>query len=204
MSITFEKQSYSGRFPEIWRGECKILPGGFKPKQDLPVGTVLRRATPIFVNFDDLSAAVCKTAVVLDGGTTTKVRVPKGHYFAKGDTVAKYGASATAVIEIKDVDRSNSAYDVLTLASALTGLTKDDVLVESVAVTSGETTTVKATYVPNMIAGADKTFDGHGLPTIDAAYEAVVLVSSLLFPILPEWLQGVALKDNPNIIFIKQ
>lgn len=204
MSITFEKQSYSGRFPEIWRGECKILPGGFKPKQDLPVGTVLRRATPIFVNFDDLSAAVCKTAVVLDGGTTTKVRVPKGHYFAKGDTVAKHGASATAVIEIKDVDRSNSAYDVLMLASALTGLTKDDVLVESVAVTSGETTTVKATYVPNMIAGADKTFDGHGLPTIDAAYEAVVLVSSLQFPILPEWLQGVALKDNPNIIFIKQ
>lgn len=204
MAITFEKQSYSGRFPEIWRGECKMLPGGFKPKQELPVGTVLRRATPVFVNFDDMSAAVCKTAVVLDGGTTTKVRVPKGHYFAKGDTVAKHGATATTVIEIKDVDRTNSAYDVLTLASALTGLTKDDILVESVAETVGETTTVKAAYTPNMIVGADKSFDGRGLPTIDAAFEAVVLVPSLLFPILPEWLTGVALANNPNIIFIKQ
>lgn len=200
MAITFEQQSFSGRFPEIWRGECKMLPGGFKPKQEMPVGTVVRRATPVFVNFDDMSAAVCKTASVLDGGTTTKVRVPKGHYFAKGDTVAKYGDAATDPVTVSDIDTSNTAYDTLTLSKAITGIAKDDIIIE--AVKDGET--VKAAHEPNMVVGADKHFDGKGLPTIDAAFEAVVLLPSLMFPILPEWLTGVALKLNPNIIFIKQ
>jgi len=200
MAITFEKQSFSGHFPEIWRGECKMLPGGFKPKHELPVGTVLRRATPVFVNFDDMSAAICKTASVLDGGTTTKVRVPKGHYFAKGDSDAKHGDAATDPVTVNDIDKSNSAYDVLTLSKAITGIAKDDIIIEAVK----DGATVKAAYVPNMVVGADKNFDGRGLPTIDAAFEAVVLLPSLMFPILPEWKTGVSLKLNPNIIFIKQ
>jgi hypothetical protein len=203
MAITFEKQSFGGRFPEIWRGECKMLPGGFKPTQEFAPGTVVRRATPVFVNFDEMSATVCKVASVLDGGTTTKVRVPKGHYFTKGDNVFKYGDAAPALVTVNEVDRTNSAYDVLTLSKAITGIAKDDVLVEGKSV-EGETTTVEAVCEPNMVVGADKQFDGKGLPTLDAAFEAVVLYPSLQFPILKEWLQGVALKNNPNIIFIKQ
>lgn len=203
MAITFEKQSFGGRFPEIWRGECKMLPGGFKPTQEFAPGTVVRRATPVFVNFDEKSATVCKVASVLDGGTTTKVRVPKGHYFTKGDNVFKYGAEAPELVTVKEVDRTNSAYDVLTLSKAITDIAKDDVLVEGKSV-EGETQTVKAVCEPNMVVGADKQFDGKGLPTLDAAFEAVVLYPSLQFPILKEWLQGVALKNNPNIIFIKQ
>ena len=200
MAITFEKQSLSGRFPEIWRGECKMLPGGFKPKQELHIGTVLRRATPVYVDFDTMSAAVCKTATVLDGSTTTKLRVAKGHYFTVGDSVAKHNGTATDVVTVKEVDRTNTAYDTITTSAAVTGIAKDDILIE--AVKDGDA--VKAAYTPNMIVGADKQFDGKGLPTIDAAFEAVVLVPSLLFPILPEWLTGVALTNNPNIIFIKQ
>lgn len=203
MAITFEKQSFGGRFPEIWRGECKMLPGGFKPTQEFAHGTVVRRATPVFVNFDEMSATVCKVASVLDGGTTTKVRVPKGHYFTKGDNVFKYGDAAPALVTVNEVDRTNSAYDVLTLSMAITGIAKDDVLVEGKSV-EGETPTVEAVCEPNMVVGADKQFDGKGLPTLDAAFEAVVLYPSLQFPILKEWLQGVALKNNPNIIFIKQ
>lgn len=203
MAITFEKQSFGGRFPEIWRGECKMLPGGFKPTQEFAPGTVVRRATPVFVNFDEMSATVCKVASVLDGGTTTKVRVPKGHYFTKGDNVFKYGDAAPALVTVNEVDRTNSAYDVLSLSKAITGIAKDDVLVEGKSV-EGETQTVKAVCEPNMVVGADKQFDGKGLPTLDAAFEAVVLYPSLQFPILKEWLQGVALKNNPNIIFIKQ
>lgn len=203
MAITFEKQSFGGRFPEIWRGECKMLPGGFKPTQEFAPGTVVRRATPVFVNFDEMSATVCKVASVLDGGTTTKVRVPKGHYFTKGDNVFKYGDAAPALVTVNEVDRTNSAYDVLTLSKAITGIAKDDVLVEGKSV-EGEPQTVKAVCEPNMVVGADKQFDGKGLPTLDAAFEAVVLYPSLQFPILKEWLQGVALKNNPNIIFIKQ
>lgn len=200
MAITFEKQSFSGRFPEIWRGECKMLPGGFKPKQDLPVGTVLRRATPIFVDFEDRSAAICKTASVLDGGTTTKVRVPKGHYFAKGDNVAKYGDTATDPVTVNDIDTSNTTYDTLVLSKAITGIAKDDIIIEAVK----EGSEVKAAYSPNMVVGADRHFEGKGLPTIDAAFQAVVLEPSLLFPVLPEWKTGVGLTLNQNIIFIKQ
>lgn len=199
MAITFERQSFSGRFPEIWRGECKMLPGGFKPTQEFAAGTVVRRATLISVDFDTMSAKVCKVASVLDGGTTTKVRVAKGHYFVKGDKIFKHGD--TTLVTVKDVDRSNTEYDVLTLSAAITDIAKDDIIVEGV---SAGDNSVKAACEPNMIVGADKQFDGKGLPTLDAAFEAVVLIPSLLFPILPEWLQGVALKNNPNIIFIKQ
>lgn len=199
MAITFERQSFSGRFPEIWRGECKMLPGGFKPTQEFAAGTVVRRATLISVDFDTMSAKVCKVASVLDGGTTTKVRVAKGHYFVNGDKIFKHGA--TTLVTVNGVDRSNTEYDVLTLSAAITGIAKDDIIVEGV---SAGDSSVKAACEPNMIVGADKQFDGKGLPTLDAAFEAVVLIPSLLFPILPEWLQGVALKNNPNIIFIKQ
>ena len=59
-------------------------------------------------------------------------------------------------------------------------------------------------YTPNTVNGAVKEFNGKGLPTIDAAYEAVVLYPSLDFPVLPQWLNGFCLKSNPNILFIKQ
>jgi hypothetical protein len=58
-----------------------------------------------------------------------------------------------------------------------------------------------------MVVGAAKEFTGKGLPTIDAAYEAVVLYPSLNFPLLEDWLINpgkVCLKANPNILFIKQ
>ncbi|QCD37163.1 MULTISPECIES: hypothetical protein [Muribaculaceae] len=206
MAIEFKTQQFPGRFPEIWRGECKMLPGGFKPTQEFPVGTVVRRATPLYVDFDTMTAAVCKTATVLNGGTTKEVRVPKGHYFVAGDKIIKLGA--TELGEIDSIDRTNDAYDILKLKAAYTGIQADDVIAEGVAVTEGQgdsaTTTNSVRYSPNNIVGEDKEFTGRGLPTLDAAYEAVVLMPSLLFPMLPEWLTGIALKNNPNIIYIKQ
>ena len=198
MAIEFKTQQIPGRFPEIWRGECKMLPGGFKPVQEFPNGTVVRRATPLYVDFDAMTAAVCKTATVLNGGTTKEVRVPKGHYFVNGDKIIKHGADALG--EIDTIDRSNDAYDILKLKAAYTGIKADDVIAEGIADTEGEaaTTTNRVRYTPNNINGEDKEFTGRGLPTLDAAYEAVVLVPSLLFPMLPEWLTGIAL------IYIKQ
>lgn len=201
MAITFEKQTYSGRFPEIWRGEVKMLPGGFKPKQTMPVGTLLRRGTPVFVDFDERTAAVCKTAKVLEGGTTTKIRVPKGHYFAVGDKIAKHGGEATATVDVKEIDTSNSAYDVITTSAAVTGVKNDDILIEAVV---DESKCVPA-YTPNNIVGADKLFDGKGLPTIDCGYEALVLKNALLFPLLPEWVEnGMCMNTNHSIKFITQ
>lgn len=210
MAIDFKKTQLSGHTPEIWRGECKILPGGFKPVQNFPVGTVLHRGTPIYVDFEAMSAAVCKTAKVLKGGTTTAPRVAKGHYFVAGDVVMKLGVTDKSPI-IKSIDTANAEYDVLTFASAIAGLAEGDILVEAsaAAAAEGDNEAVPAAplYTPNMVVGAVKEFTGKGLPTIDAAYEAVVLYPSLNFPQLEDWLINpgkVCLKANPNILFIKQ
>ena len=210
MAIDFKKTQLSGHTPEIWRGECKILPGGFKPVQNFPVGTVLHRGTPIHVDFEAMSAAVCKTAKVLAGGTTTAPRIAKGHYFVAGDVVMKLGVTDKSLI-IKSIDTANAEYDVLTFASAIAGLAEGDILVEAsaAAAAEGDNEAVPAAplYTPNMVVGAVKEFTGKGLPTIDAAYEAVVLYPSLNFPLLEDWLINpgkVCLKANPNILFIKQ
>lgn len=210
MAIDFKKTQLSGHTPEIWRGECKILPGGFKPVQNFPVGTVLHRGTPIYVDFEAMSAAVCKTAKVLKGGTTTAPRVAKGHYFVAGDVVMKLGVTDKSPV-IKSIDTANAEYDVLTFASAIAGLAEGDILVEAsaAAAAEGDNEAVPAAplYTPNMVVGAVKEFTGKGLPTIDAAYEAVVLYPSLNFPLLEDWLINpgkVCLKANPNILFIKQ
>ena len=210
MAIDFKKTQLSGHTPEIWRGECKILPGGFKPVQNFPVGTVLHRGTPIHVDFEAMSAAVCKTAKVLAGGTTTAPRIAKGHYFVAGDVVMKLGVTDKSPI-IKSIDTANAEYDVLTFASAIAGLAEGDILVEAsaAAAAEGDNEAVPAAplYTPNMVVGAVKEFTGKGLPTIDAAYESVVLYPSLNFPLLEDWLINpgkVCLKANPNILFIKQ
>ena len=200
MAIEFKKTAVSGRFPEIWRGECKMLPGGFKPLQNFAVGTVLRRAALLEVNFENMTAAVIKLADVLEGGTTKNVRVAKGHYFAVGDVITKIG-DGKLTPSISSIDTSNVDYDVLVLSEAYTGLAKGDTIVESSAVESGDAT---SKYTPNMIVGADKEFNGKGIPAIDAAFEAVVLYPSLSFTIPAEWLNGPCLKSNPNILFIKQ
>ena len=200
MAIEFKKTTIAGGSPSIWRGECKMLPGGFKPKNTIATGTILKRGVLVEVNFEEMSAAVIKVAKILSGGTTTKPRIAKGHLFAVGDVVTKNG-DGSKTPSITAIDTDNSEYDVLTLSAAYTGLAADDVIVESEAVESG---TASAKYTPNMIVGAEKEFNGKGLPTIDAAYEAVVLYPSLDFPLLDDWLNGCCLKSNPNILFIKQ
>lgn len=191
MAIEFKKTKYSGHTPEIWRGECKILPGGFKLTQNFPVGTVIHRAIPVAVDFSAMSATVIKATTVLEGGTTKAVRVAKGHLFVAGDVVVKNGA-ADATATVSSVDTSNTEYDVLNLSAAIADLTKGNVLV------------INGQPVPNMIVGAVLEITGKGLPTLDVAYEAVVLYPSLNLPILEDWLNGPCLKSNPNILFIKQ
>lgn len=195
MAIEFKKTAYSGAVPEIWRGEAKILPAGFKPANTLAVGAVLHRGTPVFVDFENRSCAVCKAAKVLAGGTTSAPRIAKGLYFAVGDKVSKVGGASTT---IKSVDTSNVEYDVLTLSAAITGLAENDVIVES-----GDTDGASK-YAPNAVVGAVLEVNGKGIPTIDVAYDAVVLYPSLATPILADWLNGFCLKSNPNIMFIKQ
>jgi len=119
-----------------------------------------------------------------------------------GDVVTKLG-DGTKAPTIKSIDTTNDDYDTITLSAAYTGLAEKDVIVESNEITS-EVTEAKPLYTPNMVVGADLEFTGKGIPTIDAAFEAVVLYPSLNFPIIPDWLTGCCLKANHNILFIKQ
>lgn len=201
MGINFKSQAFGGHFPELYRGECRMLPGGFKPANEIAIGAILRPGVPLFVNFDEMSAAVCKTALVVNGGSTTAPRVAKGHYFAVGDSVAVNEGTANATV--KSIDTENADYDVITFDKEIAGIKADDVLIECESdLQSGK---AAPKYVPNMIVGAEKEFKTTGINTIDAGYDAIVLIPSLAnTPMLPEWLSGVCLKNNPNIIYIKQ
>lgn len=197
MAIEFKKTTYAGRVPVIWRGECKVFPAGFKPANTLSVGMVVLRGTPLCVDMDTLTAGVVKVATILEGGTTTKPRVAKGHYFAIGDVVMKVGKT-DATVTVSAIDKSNVDYDVITFSSALTSLAKGDVIAEAVA---GET--VAERYVPNAVLAADLEVKDK-LDTLDAAYEALVIKNALPYPVLESWVNGLCLKNNPNIMFIKQ
>ena len=183
MAIEFAKTKFTGNTPVIWRGECKVLPAGFKPKQTFPVGTVLRRGLPIQVNFEEMSAGVVKIAKVLDGGSTTAPRVGKGHLFAIGDKVQKIGDATSTTVSA--IDASNADYDVITLATEITGLAAGDSIQES----DGQSSAAPL-YTPNAVIAADLEFKGTGIPTIDAAYEAVVLYKNVDYPVPADWLQG--------------
>lgn len=198
MAIKFKKEEYSGKKPNIWPGTSKPLPGGFKPVQNIAVGTLVPEATPLYVDFDARTAAICKSATVLDGGTTSKVNVAKGTLFQVGDKVLKVGG--TVLGEVASVDTTNAAYDIINLKAAYTGLVKGDNIVEGVE----KDGTVKAAYTPNAVTPVEKKFDGKGIDVLDAAYEAIVLYRNLPFPIVADWKQGYCLKDNPGIKFITQ
>ena len=157
MGIKFEGKTYSGKMPAFWRGEAKILPGGYKLLQTFPKGTL----------------------------------------FQTGDVVMKEGE--TTGVNVSSIDTSNEDYDVLTLSAAITELAAGDTLIEATGIADAE-----AKYVPNMVVGEDtEPLAGGDQDTVSAAYDAVVLLGYV--PDIPaSWKQGICLKNNPNIIYVKQ
>ena len=183
--------------PVFWRGEAKILPGGYKLLQTFPKGTRIPRGTLVSIMPGTLTAGISKHAEVVTGGTTTKPRVKKGHLFQAADVVMKAGE--TTGVTISSIDASNADYDTITLSAAITGLAAGNILLEATATTSSE-----EKYVPNGVVGeTTDPLNGDDSDTVSVAYDAVVLRGYVPDP--PEaWLQGITLKNNPNIIFIKQ
>ena len=183
--------------PVFWRGEAKILPGGYKLLQTFPKGTVIPKGTPLHIVIGTLTAAVSKYAKVVSGGTTTKPRVPKGTLFQINDIVMKEGE--TTGVTVSSIDTSNADYDVLTLSSAISGLVADDVLIEATATSSSA-----AKYEPNAVVGEDtEPLSGGDQDTVSAAYDAVVLLGYTV-QLPASWMQGICMKNNPNIIYVKQ
>lgn len=197
MGVKFEGKSYAGNMPVFWRGEAKILPGGYKLLQTFPKGTVIPKGTPLHIVIGTLTAAVSKYAKVVSGGTTTKPRVSKGTLFQINDIVMKEGE--TTGVTVSSIDTSNADYDVLTLSSDISGLAADDVLIEATATSSSV-----AKYEPNAVVGEDtEPLSGGDQDTVSAAYDAVVLLGYTV-QLPASWMQGICMKNNPNIIYVKQ
>ena len=197
MGVKFTPETKEGNMPVFWRGEAKILPGGYKLLQTFPKGTRIPRGTLVSIMPGTLTAGISKHAEAVTGGTTTKPRVKKGHLFQAADVVMKAGE--TTGVTISSIDASNADYDTITLSAAITGLAAGDILLEATATTSSE-----EKYVPNGVVGeTTDPLNGDDSDTVSVAYDAVVLRGYVPDP--PEaWLQGITLKNNPNIIFIKQ
>lgn len=198
MAVTFSTNTLSGRERTIWRGEAKMLPGGFKLLQEFAAGTLLQRGAPVFVDMSNLSGAIVKVGKVITGGTTSKPRVSKDNYFVVGDKVQKVGA--TSYVTISAIDSSNDGYDVLTLSSAISGLTAGDFITES-----NGSETAAPMYLPNAILGEDREIYASDLPTLDVAWGALVIKD--VAPELPSaWMAdgGLCLKHNHNIVYIRQ
>ena len=197
MGVKFTPETKEGNMPVFWRGEAKILPGGYKLLQTFPKGTRIPRGTLVSIMPGTLTAGISKHAEVVTGGTTTKPRVKKGHLFQAADVVMKAGE--TTGVTISSIDAENADYEIITLSAAITGLAAGDILLEATATTSSE-----EKYVPNGVVGeTTDPLNGDDSDTVSVAYDAVVLRGYVPDP--PEaWLQGITLKNNPNIIFIKQ
>ena len=128
--IEFASTSYTKHPNPFWRQERRILPAGFKPVQEFPVGTKIYKGAWVAV-LAGLTCAVVKVARVLAGGTTTKPRVAKDGYFQVGDTVMDLSNDAKTTT-IKSIDTSNPDYDVLTLNAAISTLAEGHFIQEAI------------------------------------------------------------------------
>ena len=64
MAIEFNRNAVPAAKEPFWRKEVKMLPGGFSIKDSFPVGSVIRKSSPLFVDFSNMSAAVVKVGKV--------------------------------------------------------------------------------------------------------------------------------------------
>jgi len=205
MAVEFNKTSHEGNNPDFWRGEAKILPGGFILAQTLPVGSVVRRGTPLYIEDEpNRKAYICKSADVTDGSDADALQVAKGHFFAVGDKVTTAGDTTSngTPKSITAINTSNAGYDVLSLSGNITGLSNNKgTIVEA----GGITNLGQSKYEPNAVVGSDAEIDGRGVASVDVAFEGVVLRNMVKAPIASIWLTGgISMKNNHSIKFIIQ
>lgn len=188
MAIEFEKGQIKGGFPVFWRGECKVLPGDFKLTQTFPEGTLIRKGTPIALDFAKMECRVCKAVKIVSGGATSALRVVKGSLVQIGDKL-KIGANEQT---INNIDKSNADYDVVTLAAALTGAADNAIA-------------VVGTDVPNAVVETDKEYKTNmDFQTVSAGYDVIIL-KEVAYPMPEDWLLGGwCMKNNPSIKYVRQ
>ena len=147
--------------PQIWDAlnEHPVgLGGGMLDTTELPsingmltyygvaVYALILKGCPIYLDADN-KAHVVKSALVIDGGTTTAPYISKDHLYKVGDCVYCSGAAVT----VSSIDDSNANYDVLTLSGPCEGAISGQILEQSVEVGANP---IKK-YNPNVLLGND-------------------------------------------------
>jgi len=107
---------------------------------------LILKGCPIYLDADN-KAHVVKSALVIDGGTTTVPRVSKDHLYKVGDCVYCSGAA----VSVSSIDNSNANYDVITLSGACEGAISGQILEQ--AIETGANPVKK--YNPNVLLGND-------------------------------------------------
>lgn len=183
MAIEFEKGQINGNFPVFWRGECKVLPGDFRLTDELPEGTIVKKGTPIKLDFDKMECKLCKAIRIIAGGTATKPRIAKGSFVVKGETIGGQTVSS--------INSTNANYDELTLSAA------NEAAVEGAILAVG-------TALPDAVV--ETTFEytkKMSFQTVSAGYDVLIL-KDVAYPVPSDWLQGWKLKNCPTIGYIRQ
>lgn len=134
---------FTGTRP-IFTGSPSIVPGGFNldvDKQNFAAGDFIPAGTLAIRDEIARTVQVIKTAKVLEIDSEDKKKVSLyvdeffAPCFAVGDMVLKDGTAATAIAsvpKISKIDKHGENY-VIELSSEISGLAKDDVLVEVVS-----------------------------------------------------------------------
>lgn len=187
MGVNFGKTKYGGTKQPFWRGESKVLPGGFNLTQTLPKGTRIPRGTFVKVDFDKLEATIAKYVVVVGGGTTTEPRILKGSLVTVGEKLTLDGTTA---VEITAVNNSDPDFDTLTLSQEIEKVQEGSVL-------------YNPDITPEFVVESDRVVDFDSNITVSISYEAVLLKD--IIGLVPDsWKEGHYLKNNHNILFINQ
>ena len=107
--------------PSLWNYNKQDFMGNggchFDTDMNVDAGTDIPAGVLLDVDLVSRKAYVVKNALVVDGGTTSAPRVNKNHFFQVGDNVFVSSSAVT----ITGIDKTNTAYDVLTLSAACSG-----------------------------------------------------------------------------------
>lgn len=110
------KRKKDSEMLDIFLTKVADVPGGVSIKSSVLTGGIIKIGTVV----GPKNSGVCdvlKTAKVVSGGSTTAIRVEKGHHFAIGDFAgAKLLGKAYAITAIAT---DNADYDVITVGTAI-------------------------------------------------------------------------------------
>lgn len=113
----------------------------------------LKAGCPVYYLESSRVAEVCKSAVAIDGGSGTSLRVAKDHHFKVGEFMNDGTTSAL----ISAIDETEADYDTITVNTALT-YAEDTKYAEGTV--SGSSTALK--YTPNGVTKSDVyIYDGN-------------------------------------------